>query len=68
MILSDAGKEFDNTSKIGFGIDGNDEIVDQDFEAVRGKLEENKFTAGLKKEMEQIEEKAGRLKDMLNKI
>jgi hypothetical protein len=68
MILSDAGKEFDTTSKIGFGIDGNDEIVDQDFEAVRGKFEENKFTAGLRKEMEQIEEKAGRLKDMLNKI
>ena len=68
MILSDARKEFDNTSKIGFGIDGDEEIADQDFEAVRGILEENKFITGVKKEMEQIEEKAGRLKDMLNKV
>jgi len=68
MILSDAGKEFDNTSKIGFGIDGDEQIADQDFEAVRGTLQENKFTAGLQKEMEQIAEKAGRLKSMLNKI
>jgi len=68
MILSDAGKEFDNTSKIGFGIDGDEEVANQDFEAVRGTFEENKFTGGLQKEMEQIAEKAGRLKDMLNKV
>ena len=49
MILSDAGKEFDNTSKIGFGIDGDEEIADRDFQAVRGILEENKFITGLKK-------------------
>ena len=68
MILNDAGKEFDNTSKLGFGIDGDEEIANQDFEAVRGTLEDNKFTAGLQKEMEQIAEKAGRLEAMLNKI
>ena len=68
MILSDAGKEFDNTSKIGFGIDGDEEIANQDFEAVRGTLEDNKFTAGLQKEMEQIADKAGTLKAMLEKI
>ena len=68
MILSDAGKEYDSISKIGFGIDGNEEIVDQDFEAVRGILEENKFIAGLKKEMEQIGKKAAKLKSLLNKI
>jgi NDP-sugar pyrophosphorylase family protein len=68
MILSDAGKEFDNTSRIGFGIDGDQEVVDRDFEAVRGTLEQNKFTGGLQKEMEQIAEKAGRLKARLEKI
>ncbi|MCK5464919.1 MAG: DUF4954 family protein, partial [Bacteroidales bacterium] len=68
MILSDAGKEFDNTSKIGFGIDGDEETANQDFEAVRGTLQDNKFTAGLEKEMEQIAEKAGMLRDMLDKI
>ncbi len=68
MILNDANKEYDITSKIGFGIDGNDEVMNQDFDAVRGTLEENKFIAGLKKEMEQIEEKAGKLKSILSKI
>jgi NDP-sugar pyrophosphorylase family protein len=68
MILSDAAKEFDNTSKIGFGIDGDAQIADQDFEAVRGTIQDNKFTAGMQKEMEQIAEKAGRLKAMLEKI
>jgi NDP-sugar pyrophosphorylase family protein len=68
MILSDAGKEFDNTSKIGFGIDGDQEIADQDFTAVRGTIGDNKFTAGLQKEMEQIAEKAGRLRNILGRI
>ncbi len=68
MILSDAGKEFDNTSKVGFGIDGDQETADKDFTAVRGTLEDNKFTAGLQKEMEQLAEKAGKLRDMLGKI
>jgi len=68
MILGDARKEFDNTSKIGFGIDGDEEVADQDFTAVRGTIEDNKFTSGMQKEMEQIAEKAGRLRDMLNRI
>ena len=66
--LLDAGKEFDNTSKVGFGIDGDAETADQDFEAVRGTVAENKFTAGLGKEMEAIAEKASRLRDALSKI
>jgi len=68
MILSDAGKEFDNSSKVGFGIDGDQEIADKDFTAVRGTIEDNKFTSGLQKEMEQLAEKAGVLKAMLEKI
>ena len=68
MILSDAGKEFDNTSKIGFGIDGDAETADLDFQAVRGTIEDNKFTAGLEQEMEKIAQKATVLRDMLNKI
>ena len=68
MILSDAGKEFDNTSKIGFGIDGDEQVANKDFEAVRGTIENNKFTAGLQKEMKQIADKAGTLKALLEKI
>ena len=36
MILSDAAKEFDDSSKIGFGIDGDEEVRDQDFEGGQG--------------------------------
>ena len=68
MILGDAAKEFDNTSKIGFGIDGDEETAERDFEAVRGTIEDNQFTAGLQQEMEKIAEKAGRLREMLEKI
>jgi len=65
MILSDAGKEFDNSSKIGFGVDGNEEVRDLDFEAVRGVLDENKFIKGIRKEMEETELKAAELKEII---
>ena len=43
MILGDASKEFDDSSKIGFGLDGDKEVRDRDFEAVRGDLEGRVF-------------------------
>lgn len=65
MILKDAGKEFDPNSKIGFGIDGDNETRDKDFEAVRGSYEGNKFVKGLKAETEELTKKAD---DLLTKI
>lgn len=58
MILKDAEKEFDVSSRIGFGIDGDEEIQKLDFASVRGSFEENSFVLKLKKENEEIEEKA----------
>ena len=49
MILKDAEKEFDPGSKLGFGIDGDAEIRDRDFHAVRGEYENNKFVKGLQR-------------------
>jgi len=60
MILGDAAKEFDNSSKIGFGLDGDEEVRDQDFQAVRGVLDENKFIKGIKEEIIQTELKASK--------
>ena len=68
MILNDASKEFDNSSKIGFGIDGDQTVMDQDFTAVRGVPEENKFISGIHKEMEEIEEKAEQLIGILGSL
>jgi hypothetical protein len=61
MILKDAEKEFDPGSKIGFGIDGDADTREGDFQAVRGVYDNNRFVAGLQKESKEIEEKADRL-------
>ena len=68
MILNDAAKEFDVTSRIGFGIDGDEEVVNRDFDAVRGNATDNKFIAGINKEIDQIGQKAARLREMLQGI
>ena len=65
MILSDAGKEFDSSSKIGFGVDGDEEVRDLDFKAVRGVLEGNKFIVGIKEEMKETELKAAELRKLI---
>lgn len=61
MIIKDAEKEFDQVSKIGFGVDGDECVRDLDFENVRGKYEENKFVIELKKETEEINKRGERL-------
>ncbi|NQU55405.1 MAG: DUF4954 family protein [Bacteroidetes bacterium] len=54
MILKDAEKEFDSITKIGFGVDGDEQVRDQDFENVRGTYEKNKFVSELIRETEKI--------------
>jgi hypothetical protein len=61
MILKDTEKEFDSGSKLGYGIDGDTDIRNSDFQAVRGEYENNKFVASLLKESKEIEEKADRV-------
>ena len=68
MIMKDAEKEFDSGSKLGYGIDGDEKTAEMDFQAVRGKYEENKFVLGLQKEIAGIEEKADTLIAILKKI
>ncbi len=65
MILNDATKEYDDSSKIGFGVDGDQDVINQDFEAVRGTPDKNKFIAGINQEIIQIEEKAAELRKIL---
>jgi carbonic anhydrase/acetyltransferase-like protein (isoleucine patch superfamily) len=68
MILQDAAKEFDMTSRYGFGIDGDENINRLDFEAVRGTFQENKFVSSLKAEIENINKRATKLIAMLQII
>ncbi|MCY1720743.1 DUF4954 family protein [Prolixibacteraceae bacterium Z1-6] len=56
MILKDAEKEFDQLSRIGFGIDGDDDTENTaDFEAIRGTYTNNSFIIGLKNEIAEID-------------
>ncbi len=68
MIHSDALKEFDSNAQIGFGIDGDEEIRKQDFEAVRGKPETNSFIRHLEDENKQIEQIAERMTVLVEKL
>ncbi|MGD0754072.1 MAG: DUF4954 family protein [Bacteroidales bacterium] len=67
MILKDAEKEFDPGSKLGFGIDGDVDTRDRDFQAVRGVYDNNKFVTSLQKESKEIEVKADRLISILER-
>lgn len=68
MILTDAEKEFDTTSRIGFGIDGDEDVKAKDFEAVRGTYYGNKFVVELKKESDAIQQSAENLIRILEKL
>lgn len=65
MILNDAAKEYDDSSKIGFGIDGDESVTDKDFEVVRGLPDKNKFIIGINREIERIGERAAAMTSML---
>ena len=60
MILKDAEKEFGKKSQIGFGIDGDADIAEQDFSAVRGSFDANKFVKETEADSEQITKTAER--------
>lgn len=65
MIAQDAKKEFDPATKIGFGIDGDQQTKDADFEAVRGSFEGNKFVKELAKDSEAVAAQAKKLLDAI---
>jgi Domain of unknown function (DUF4954) len=54
LVLIDAEREYDESSRIGFGMDGDAAARDQDFAAVRGRLEENSFVKQLHADIEQM--------------
>ena len=60
-IISDAKKEFNVKSKIGFGIDGDAVCRESDFLQVRGEVDNNSFITNLNEEHEQNEHIANTL-------
>jgi len=64
MVLADAQKEFDELAQIGFGVDGSAADREADFEAVRGKFEDDKFVKQMRAEMTALDK---RVEDFTNK-
>ena len=54
MVYNDARKEFDLNSQTGFGVDGDRQQAEADFEEVRGSFESNSFVKAV---LEHIEKK-----------
>jgi hypothetical protein len=61
MVVGDAEKEFAESARTGFGIDGDEAVRDADFEAVRGTFDANKFVRQLRQESDDIRARAERL-------
>jgi hypothetical protein len=65
MVYDDARKEFDLNSQTGFGVDGDREQAEADFEEVRGSFESNSFVKAV---LEHIETKTKLGNGMLAKL
>ena len=65
MVYDDARKEFDLNSQTGFGVDGDREQAEADFEEVRGSFESNSFVKAV---LEHIETKTALGNKVLDKL
>lgn len=54
LVLLDAEREYDEASRVGFGLDGDAESAEQDFTAVRGRLPDNSFAKQIAAEIESL--------------
>jgi hypothetical protein len=54
LVLLDAEREYDEGSRIGFGLDGGVAAADADFTAVRGKFSENSFVKQVNEEINSL--------------
>ena len=63
-IVNDAEKEFNAAAMVGFGIDGDEEMRQADFQAVRGSIETNDFIAQV---VEKSKKKLNYVKNLIQK-
>lgn len=68
LVKSDAEKEFSGPMRTGFGQDGTDEEASDDFSAVRGEFDTNKFVVDMKNELAALAERVEEFKQMLDKF
>jgi hypothetical protein len=65
LVRSDAEREFDRTSRTGFGADGDDDQAEADFLKVRGIVEDNSFVRDIEKRLADIGEQVEMFKKAL---
>jgi hypothetical protein len=68
MLYEDARKEFNLSSRTGFGIDGGEDVKKLDFEQVRGDFESNSVVSAIQDHIRQKDSLGNELIDRLNEI
>ncbi len=68
MLYDDARKEFNLSSRTGFGIDGGEEIKKRDFEQVRGEFESNSVVSSIQDHITQKTALGDELIERINQI
>lgn len=68
MLYEDAKKEFNLNSKIGFGVDGDEEQKHKDFENVRGTFEKNPFVNEVLNHIERKTALANTVIEQINRL
>jgi hypothetical protein len=68
LVLIDAEREYDEASRIGFGMDGDAAARDQDFAAVRGRIEDNGFVKQLHADIEQMGKRCEAVRERLTAL
>lgn len=65
LVIADAGKEFAEMSRIGFGQDGCDADIDSDFREVKGEYEDNPFVKDMKQKVLDLRTRIETLKEQI---
>jgi hypothetical protein len=68
LVLVDAEREYDEASRIGFGIDGDAAAREQDFTAVRGRIEDNSFVQQLHADIAALDKRGAAVRERLAAI
>ncbi len=67
LVLLDAEKEFDNQARIGFGSNGSESSACADFEAVRGRCDDNEFVREIQRQIAALEERVDHFKSVVTR-
>jgi hypothetical protein len=67
LVTADAQKEFSESSRLGYGQDGEVDDVERDFRQVRGLYEENQFVLEMNRSIEQLHQRIERIEQVIGR-